>query len=71
MGGKVTDEQIRENIEIGKSALALRNLVIAWNLNSPQSHFDLFRTWQFAFWVTLLDSDLSLALTVGFATCAR
>ena len=33
--------------------------------------FWFFRTWQFAFWVTLLDSDLSLALTVGFATCAR
>ena len=27
MGGKVTDEQYRENIEIGKSALALKNLV--------------------------------------------
>ena len=33
--------------------------------------FWFFRTWQFAFWVTLLDSDPSLALTVGFATCAR
>ena len=33
--------------------------------------FWFFRTWQFAFWVTLLDSDQSLALTVGFATCAR
>ena len=29
MGGKVTDEQSRENIEIGKSALALRNLVLS------------------------------------------
>ena len=27
MGGKVTDKQYRENIEIGKSALALKNLV--------------------------------------------
>ena len=40
MGGKVTDEQSRENIEIGKSALALRNLVMAWNLNSPRSQID-------------------------------
>ena len=40
MGGKVTDERSRENIEIGKSALALRNLVMAWNLNSPRSHID-------------------------------
>ena len=40
MGGKVTDEQSRENIEIGKSALALRNLVMARNLNLIQSHFD-------------------------------
>ena len=27
MGGKVTDKQYRENIEIGKSAMALKNLV--------------------------------------------
>ena len=27
MGGKMTDEQFQENIEIGKSALALKNLV--------------------------------------------
>ena len=32
MGGKVTDKQYRENIEIGKSALTLKNLVSSHKL---------------------------------------
>ena len=34
MGGKVTDEQYKENIEIGKSALTLKNLVSFIKLKS-------------------------------------
>ena len=34
MGGKVTDEQYKENIEIGKSALTLKNLVSFLKLKS-------------------------------------